>query len=319
MTAHQRADLYALLAELLTEPPEWMSLPGREWPLFGALTPLRTEWDAARRHLDLIAGLPAENANLRHQRYTAIFASGRPRYWLYESAAKTGKILGPETFEMSNLYHVAGLETTGAELPDHAALELTFLAYLSEQVDGLSYERQFLEKHGTWLIDLGRALQQSGDTVYTVIGGLLADWLTESLAPTPLPQGEGQKVRALPVIPNPDDCTLCGFCAQVCPTRALKVMQNAEGDFLSLNVAECVHCSKCERICDFHAIKMSVPSPIGRGERGEGIVLRQSPHALCKTCGKPIASQAEMDYIASQVGDADWQHLCLDCRAYAIR
>ena len=194
------------------------------------------------------------------------------------------------------------------------------------------------------MISLGRALKQSGDPVYAPIGQLLADWLTEQAyhatcnytlrvsevegtqhgldTHTALRSVQGRTLldhqtcnTFLPIISNPDDCTLCGFCAQACPTRALKVMQNAEGDFLSLNIAECVHCAKCERICEFHALKMSLPAPSAE----EAVILRQSPHARCRTCGKPIASQAEMNYIVSQIGEAAWQHLCLDCRAYAIR
>ncbi len=328
MTDSRRAELYALLAELLAEPLDWMSLSGREWPLFDLLTQLAAESDSARRHLDLLAGIPSERPDQRRKRYATLFASGRPRFWLYESAARIGKILGPQTFEMARLYRARGLESAGAELPDHISLELTFLSYLAGQHDDSFHERQFLEKHGDWMIHLGRALAQSGDPVYALIGALLGDWLTEQMLPATQRSGhhsqqtipqhsvvDAARNPFIPIIPNPDDCTLCGFCAQVCPTRALKVMQNNEYDFLSLNPTECIHCGKCERICEFHAMVMSSPSPNEGGDMSEGQILRQSPHARCLTCGKPIASQAEMKYIVSQIGGAAWQHLCLDCRA----
>jgi TorA maturation chaperone TorD/Fe-S-cluster-containing hydrogenase component 2 len=317
MSHSDRADLYALLAETLAEPPDWMSLSGGEWPLFETLTSLASKSEAARRHLDLLVGVPSEGLDQRRERYAALFASERPRFWLYESAAKTGKILSPQTFEMARLYHAAGLEAAGAELPDHISLELAFLSHLIGQDTILSYQeilQQFLEKHGVWMIDLGRALKQSGDPVYAPIGQLLADWLTEqtTLPAQPMTVTHHQvRNTLLPVVLRADDCTLCGFCAQVCPTRALKVMQNDEGDFLLLNAAECVHCTKCERICEFHALKMNLP--VRSGEKT--LILRQSPHVRCRACGKPIASQAEMNYIVSQIGEAPWQHLCLDCRA----
>ena len=314
MSHSDRADLYALLAETLAEPPDWMSPSGREWPLFETLTGLASESEAARRHLDLLAGIPSEGTDQRRERYAVLFASGRPRFWLYESAAKTGKILSPQTFEMARLYRAEGLEAAGAELPDHISLELAFLSHLVGRDTISSYEQQFLEKHGAWMIDLGRALKQSGDPVYAPLGQLLADWLTEQMTLPAQPvtaTRDAVRNMLLPVVLRADDCTLCGFCAQVCPTRALKVMQNAEGNFLSLNTAECVHCTKCERICEFHALKMSLPAP----SAGETLILRQSPHARCQTCGKPIASQAEMNYIVSQIGEAPWQHLCLNCRA----
>jgi ferredoxin len=324
----RRADLYALLAELLAEPPEWMNLPGREWPLFETLTQLGAESDAARRHLDLVAGLPSEGVDQRRARYAALFASGRPRFWLYESAARTGKILGKPTFAMAQLLQAAGLETDGAELPDHVSLELAFLSHLVERDNISLYEKQFLDQHGAWMIDLGRALGQSGDAVYAPIGQLLADWLTERMQRATPNSQLATRNALLPVVPNPNDCTLCGFCAQVCPTRALKVMEDRQQTILALNPAECIRCGKCEKICEAKAIALignesqstqhATYHPVAQ-RSGRNTILRQSPHARCKTCGKPIASQAEMDYIVSRIGEAHWQHLCLDCRAYAIR
>jgi len=298
-------DLYALLAETLAEPPDWMSLPGREWPLFETVASLATEFESARRHLDLFACIPPEEPNLRRERYTAIFASGKPRFWLYESAALTGKILGPQTFEIARLYRNAGLEPTGAELPDHISLELAFLSHLA----GSSQEKGFLKKHASWMIDLGRALSRSGDEVYAPIGALLAAWLESALAPAPPHANEGKKVR-VPTLPRPDDCTLCGFCAQVCPTRALKVLENTTYTSLVLEAADCIHCSKCEKICEFHALNMGPPTTSDSRLQ----TLRQSLQVQCQNCGQPVVSQAEMDYIVSQIGESAWQHLCLDCR-----
>lgn len=309
MSHSDRADLYAWLAETLAEPPDWMSLPGREWPLFGTVAGLASEFEAARRHLDLLARVPPEEPSQRLQRYIAIFASGRPHFWLYESAALTGKILGSQTFEMARLYRAARLETVGAELPDHISLELAFLSHLVGRVGIPPYEKQFLEGHASWMIDLGRALAHSGDEVYAPIGALLVDWLESALTQPSLPEEEGQRVR-VPTLPRPDDCTLCGFCVQVCPTRALKVLEDAKNTLLVLDAAECIHCGKCEKVCEFHTLKMSLP--IAKDTKIQ--TLRQSIQVQCQTCGQTVASQAEMDYIISQIGEAAWQHLCLDCR-----
>ncbi len=212
---------------------------------------------------------------------------------------------------MARLYRSAGLEVNGAELPDHISLELAFLAHIVERDNISFYEKQFLEAHGDWMLNLGRALQNSGDEVYAVIGALLADWLTHARKPVPrLSRAAVQKL--LPSIPNPDDCTLCGFCAQVCPTRALKVLEDREQTILALSAAECIHCGKCERICDFKALKMSLPLA---GAVEPNLTLRRSPVVHCEKCGGSIASRAELDYIVSQIGDSTWQHLCLDCRA----
>ena len=243
--------------------------------------------------------------HLRRERYTAIFASGKPRLWLYESAALTGKILGPQTFELAHIYRAAGLEVVGAELPDHISLELTFLSYLA----GSSHEKGFLNSHAAWMIELGHALSRSGDEIYSPIGSLLSNWLKSALAPHHFQVKEGNRLR-IPCLPRPDDCTLCGFCVQVCPTRALKVLEDTSNSLLVLEAAKCTHCSKCERICEFQALKMKLPSANDDGV----LTLYRSPLVQCKKCGQPVVSQAEMDYIVSQIGEADWQHFCLDCR-----
>ena len=300
-----RVDLYALLAEILAEPPDWMSLPGREWPLFETVAGLTSKFEPARRHLDLLVCIPSEEPNLRQERYIAIFASGKPRFWLYESAALTGKILGPQTFEIAQLYRDAGLEPMGAELPDHISLELAFLSHLA----GSSQENGFLKKHASWMIDLGRTLSRSGDEVYAPIGALLADWLESALAPAHPHTKEGKRVK-VPTLPRPDDCTLCGFCVQVCPTRALKVLEDTKYTSLVLEATDCIHCGKCEKICEFHVLKMSLPTT----DDSRPQTLRQSLQVQCQNCGRPVVSQAEMDYIVTQIGESTWQHLCLDCR-----
>jgi len=300
----RRANMYALLAETLADPPDWMSLAGREWPLFEMVAGLASEFEAACRHLDILVCIPPEEPHLRRKRYAAIFAASKPKFWQYESAALTGKILGPQTFEMARLYRAAGLEPVGAELPDHISLELAFLSYIA----GSSQEKGFLKNHVAWMISLGRALSNSGDEVYAPIGALLTDWLESSIGPVPTHVKVGKRV--VPSLPRSDECTLCGFCAQVCPTRALKVLEDTEVTWLVLETMECIHCKKCERICEFHALKMSLPTTSDAAIQ----TLRRSPQVQCQNCGQPVVSQAEMDYIVSQIGDADWQHLCLDCR-----
>ncbi|HEY5728958.1 MAG TPA: molecular chaperone TorD family protein [Anaerolineales bacterium] len=306
MSISVRADLYALLAEALAEPPDWMSQSGNEWPLTETVSRLTFEFEAVRRHLDIFACIPPEEHHIRQKRYTAIFASGKPRIWLYESAALTGRILGRQTFETARLYRSAGMETVGAELPDHVSVELAFLSHVA----GSSLERQFLENHASWMIDLGSALASSGDEVYAPIGALLADCLRSAIAE--FPTHEDRSNLRVPTLPRPDDCTLCGFCVQACPTPALKIVDAPKDILLVFEGTECIHCGKCEKICEFHALEMK-PVNVDDAKAQE---FRRSPHINCQKCGQSFASQAEMGYIVSQIGEAVWQNYCLDCRSF---
>jgi len=106
---------------------------------------------------------------------------------------------------VGQLYETAGLQITDGELPDHASLELAFLAYLARQplLDPIHasrwqrLEKQFITHHaGRWLPELGRGLGASGDLVYAPIGRLLAGSLVERIH---RPQ-RSQQVQHLPQV-----------------------------------------------------------------------------------------------------------------------
>ncbi len=306
-----RADLYHLLAEALAEPPEWLARAGREWPLYDLVVSLAPESDAAQGAVEALAEVRAEALAARRQRYTALFVGpGRPRVWLYESAFLNGRILGPETFAVERAYRAAGVEPIGAELPDHASLELAFLAQLAGmgQVAHLSYEQQFVMQHaGRWLPELGRTLVRSGDEVYGPIGMLLVEALTSGASP----RKKGTDRR--PIIQSAADCTLCGFCVQVCPTHALNIRETRTETTLRLNAAVCIGCGKCERMCETQVMKMN--HPVEDSEPSAGWqALRQSPRVMCPSCGQPTVSRAEFDYVAAQIGQPAWLAYCPDCR-----
>ena len=338
-----RAELYHTLAEVLSPPPLWMAQASVEWPLYGVVRDLRPFSPAAQQATEALVDIQPESELARQGRYDDLFmGNGRPRLWLYESMMVNGRLLGPETQKLALLYQAAGLEIISSELPDHASMELTFLGYVAEMQANnpenrrrwQKLERDFIKKHaGRWLPDVGRALVRSGDAVYAPIGKLLVDWLQEALQP---PSKKMKTAVRLPIIPTESDCTLCGFCVQVCPTKALAVYETEQETSLLLNIAACIGCSKCEHICDPHALSMAaiemaaldmarvegespLPQPSPSRERGPGItVLRRSPRAACLGCGRPLVSQAELAYVAAQLGHPTWLDYCMDCRAQVM-
>jgi len=307
----RRAELYHLLAEALADPSEWLACAGREWPLLNSAVNFAPESAAVRRAVEALAEVRAESPAARRKRYDALFTgTGRPVVWLYESAFLTGRILGPETLAVEQAYRVAGVEPIGAELADHVSLELAFLAQLAlvGQEAISPGEQQFIKQHaGRWLPELGRALARSGDEVYGPIGQLLA----AVFAPDRSPRKKGTDRR--PSLQSAADCTLCGFCVQVCPTRALSIRETPMETALMLNAAACIGCGKCERPCETHVLKMNQPAE--SSEAGAGWqMLRQSPRVMCPSCGQPTVSRAEFEYVAAQIGQPAWLAYCLDCR-----
>ena len=310
-----RADLYHALAEALADPPDWLARPGREWPLFESAVRLTTVSAAARRAVETLAEVPAESLAARRARYATLFVgTGRHQLWLYESAALSGQLLGPETWAVEKLYHAAGLDTIGAELADHASLELAFLSHLAAGGHA-SIERSFIAQHaGRWLPDVGRAMLRSGDPVYAPIGQLLADWLFE--APHPRRAHTQSSCRRVPVILAAAACTLCGFCVQVCPTRALAVHETEDMTALLLSNSMCMGCGKCERVCETHALAIQSSGEVRSST--EWRVLRQSPRARCRGCEQPMVSRAELEFVAGQIGRPAWLEYCPDCRPYVM-
>ncbi len=307
-----RAALYQALAESLAEPPEWLAAPGREWPLYAVALECAPFSAAARRAATALAEIPAESLAARRARYAALFAGpGEPRFWSYESAARSGRLLGPESFAVDRLYRAAGLEVAGAELPDHAACELAFLAHLAGHgADEL--ERRFVKLHaGRWLPQLGHGLAATADSVYAPIGRLLAGWLDETVRARTSARPQPRAAIRWPIVTQVADCTLCGFCVQSCPTRALAVAETDDQTQLVLMPGRCTGCGRCLGACPERALRLA-----GRpsGELAAPQVLRHSPRIACRACGAPMVSQAELDFVARQIGRPDWLAYCADCR-----
>jgi NAD-dependent dihydropyrimidine dehydrogenase PreA subunit len=224
-------------------------------------------------------------------------------------------MFGPQATEVERYYQAAGLEVAGAELPDHVSMELAFLAHTADY-GAPDVERDFISKHaGRWLPSLGRALARSGDEVYAPIGQLLAEWVEECAELRP-PHGASHTARLprLPVMLQAEACTLCGFCAQVCPTRALAIHETARETSLVLSPVKCVGCNKCERVCEMHTLKMQPSAGEYATSRGSS-VLRQSPLARCRGCDEPMVSRAELDFVIRQIGHPAWLDYCSDCRS----
>jgi ferredoxin len=224
--------------------------------------------------------------------------------WLYESLHRHGTMLSPETMDLEHIYRAAGLERVGAELPDHASIELTFLAYSAERQmvdrerasDWRLVERRFIQKHaGRWLPELGRSLAETGDLVYGPVGMLLWRWISEASRPAARNKSTTLRQKPLPHLKLRDACTLCGFCVQVCPVRALAIHETDGETRLLLNPAACLGCRKCVPICESGALSIIERPSAGRESARGWTLLRASSRAQCPACRRPTVSRAEYE------------------------
>lgn len=305
MLTADRAALYAALAEVFSEPPEWMSRAGHEWPLFELAANLLPGSPA----LLGLSTLPAESLSARQARYENLFGNtGRPRFWLHESGFLSGRILGEETFAVARFYRKAKLEVNGAELPDHASFELAFLAHLTERGD-LPTERRFLDEHALrWLPALGRSLSSCDDPLYATLGQLLVNFLETVSAPTVREVADNSESQ-IPSLLALESCTLCGFCVQRCPTDALFIYETGTQTSLMLAAEKCNGCGKCIPACPDGLLKLATAS-----DHQQTHTLLESEREMCSTCGAPTVSRAEFKYMIQKIGHPAWLDMCLACR-----
>lgn len=318
-----QANLCAALAETLAEPPAWLAAAGVDWPLFEITVQLARlgNSQSVQQAVEALAAIRPESLDSRQRRYHCwTEGKGQPPVWLYESQYVDGRLVGPTTFSVQQVYRAAGIEPDGAELPDHASVELAFLGWLFEQAaangehraEWLGLIQQFVKRHaGTWLPQLGHSLAAAGDPVYAPIGKLLVGWLAELTQPRRKPS-TGLR---LPVVPQAQACTLCGFCVQVCPTRALSIRETGAETGLLLNASTCIGCAKCQRICEFDALDMATSPDMPQGLQ----MLRVSDRATCPACGQPTVSRAELSAVAAQLGEwPRWLDYCSNCRSLGM-
>jgi len=299
------AQVYAGLAEALAAPmPGWLSAEGRGWPLYGSVLKLasRNENPLWQEAILKIAEVRQGGIHIRQEEYREIFhpCGGAP-IGLYECQHVDGRFPGPATFAVKNIYALAGLAVEGAEMPDHAAVELAFLAHLCEQearggmdhADWCAARRLFIQNHaGKWLPRVGRALLRSGFPAWAALGQVLVACQVLT-----------------PVIADVARCNLCGFCVQVCPTQALRIHEDDEKTELWLLPGTCVACHKCEQVCETGALMLSAVQAV------DPVVLRRSDRAHCPYCGAPTVSRAELEAVAARLGKHPaWLDACLACR-----
>jgi len=303
-----RAALYAALAEVFSEPPDWMSRAGREWPLFELAANLLPASPA----LLGLSTLPAESLSARQARYENLFGNaGRPRFWLHESGYLNGRILSEETFAVARFYRQAKLEVNGAELPDHASFELAFLAYIAERGD-LQSERRFLDEHALrWLPALGRSLSSCDDPLYATLGQLLVDFLERVAAPSVNESAQQNSELQVPSLLASASCTLCGFCVQRCPTDAMFIYETDTHTSLMLAAEKCNGCGKCIPACQDGLLTLATTSNVNHNQTH---TLTEAERVMCSICGAPTVSRAEFNYMIQKIGHPAWLDLCLTCR-----
>ncbi len=331
-TARTRARLYQELADAFEAPlPDWLRKPGGDNPLSEALVAAARELgsQACRHALEQLTNVPAQNlAQLRARHARLLVGPGLPLVSPYESWHRDAQMSSTTAQEIAQWYEACGAEAPAGELPDHLCFELAFLAYLYRQEafalenelieDAEIWRKQaqrFLRKHpARWLPKAGDTLAKQGGAVFGPLGKLLADFLREESG---LSRRTGSAVKkhkgGFPVLAQPEVCGLCGFCVQVCATRALHISESDTETNLMLSPARCTGCGACTKTCPDDLLVMDALQP------GDVVALRTSPRAICPSCGNTHVSEAEIAAVIARLEATgplrESLMYCVDCKA----
>jgi ferredoxin len=142
--------------------------------------------------------------------------------------------------------------------------------------------------------------------------------LAPSVEPAPI-EAEGSPLGVVELAE--EACTLCGTCAQTCPTGALALRERANRATVSFDHGQCTACGLCVDRCpevERGAISMS---------RRTNLHMLQDPRATlaedriitCESCGSSITTAKVMRRLDQLIGDHPGvldhaSRYCIECR-----
>jgi ferredoxin len=117
-----------------------------------------------------------------------------------------------------------------------------------------------------------------------------------------------------------EKCTGCGLCAIDCPTKALTISQNSEGDLYQLLFREeaCDVCGVCEKSCPENCLQLVEKEPEQSKTGKEAIVILEDNLSRCIVCGIPLFPRSMVKKLETKIltnGETTWPfNLCPSCR-----
>ena len=104
-----------------------------------------------------------------------------------------------------------------------------------------------------------------------------------------------------------EECIGCGACAQVCPARAIDVVNVVEGGVgrrtLTIHHDHCIFCGQCHRFCTTEkGVILTNEFETGTYDRRQAIATVEKELVICQECGEVIATVDQLRWVAQKLG-----------------
>ena len=113
-------------------------------------------------------------------------------------------------------------------------------------------------------------------------------------------------------------CSLCGLCADRCPTGALRYEESSQEANLLFRAADCTGCGLCTAACPEDCLRVERRLDLA-SLSGGARTLKADALSRCRQCGRPYAPRAMLRRVAAQLREPSLRLTgrCPDCRMVA--
>jgi formate hydrogenlyase subunit 6/NADH:ubiquinone oxidoreductase subunit I len=128
--------------------------------------------------------------------------------------------------------------------------------------------------------------------------------------PTPIPD----HIRGRPTYDDAG-CVGCGACAEMCPSRAIEVIEDRPGEGpprrrLVLHYDVCVFCGECARGCTTgEGIRLSNEYELSGLDRRAMVQTVEKELVPCELCGRPVGARDHLLWIHRRLGALAWANV----------
>ncbi|HKK42501.1 MAG TPA: 4Fe-4S dicluster domain-containing protein, partial [Bacteroidales bacterium] len=113
------------------------------------------------------------------------------------------------------------------------------------------------------------------------------------------------KFRGKPVVDN-KNCVGCETCANVCPTEAIVINDNADKAIRTItrDYGKCIFCGQCEAFClTGKGVKLSnTIYDMATFDRGTNIEKQEKELLICSSCGSVITTKEHIMFLLNKLG-----------------